>query len=76
MNNYPTNKELAAKIDDLPDEIIKRLDDRYLKKDDADKKFVTRREGAVVVGLLTVLSLCIAVVAGISNLVSNLFNRG
>lgn len=39
--------ELSKKFDTLPDEIIRRLDDRYLKKDDADERLITRRETRV-----------------------------
>lgn len=46
-----TNKDLeniAQEVRNLPEELIKRLDDRYLKKDDADSQFVTRIEAKVV----------------------------
>lgn len=46
--------DLNVKLDRLPDELIKRLDDRYLQKDDAPKQFITRREGKAanwVIGL-------------------------
>lgn len=36
--------KLEEKIDNLPDLIIERLDDRYLKKDDAPKRYITRLE--------------------------------
>lgn len=51
-----TNKDLeniAQEVRNLPEELIKRLDDRYLKKDDADSQFVTRMEAKVVGGVLS-----------------------
>lgn len=50
-------RELAKKMDNLPDKILERLDDRYLKKDDAPKQFFTRMEGKAISILL---SVCIA----------------
>jgi len=48
-------KELAEKVDKLPEEIIKRLDDRYLKKDDAPKQFYTRMEGRFFSSVLGII---------------------
>lgn len=53
-------KDLNKKMDELPGAIIARLDDRYLKKDDADDQLVTRRETRVV---STVLSVAVVILA-------------
>lgn len=60
MTDFPTNKDLAEKIDDLPDELIRRFDDRYLKKDDnvkawenADKRYIKRSDAGLIVGFAT-----------------------
>lgn len=47
-------KDLHEKIDKLPDVIIRRLDDRYYKKDIADNQFITRREARVANALITI----------------------
>ena len=40
--------KLEEKVDRLPDEIITRLDDRYVKKDEIEKRFITRAEMFVI----------------------------
>lgn len=56
--------KLEEKVDRLPDEIIARLDDRYVKKDEIDKRFVTRAELAflkwvlgILLGLLSIFTI-------------------
>lgn len=65
MTYSPSNKELARKIDDLPDEIIKRLDDRYLKQVDAAEEYISRRDGGVIAGFLTLAAVIAGAVATI-----------
>jgi hypothetical protein len=73
MAYSPTNKDLANKIDRLPDELIKRLDDRYLKKDDAEKQYLTRRDAGMVMGVVTGL---ITILIGAGQFFLSIFNRG
>lgn len=53
---------LRQDIKNLPDELIKRLDDRYVKKDDfakydekLTKKYVTWFAGKIAMGTLTLI---------------------
>lgn len=65
MSPYPTNRDLAQQIEELPDKLIQRLDDRYLKLSDAqlkfdaqEKRYYTRLEGraiSAIIGLAAVL---------------------
>lgn len=68
-----TNDDLAKKIDRLPDELIVRLDDRYLKKDDAEKTFLTRRDAGMVLGVVTGF---ITILIGAGQFFLSVFNRG
>lgn len=52
--------KLNEKMEQLPDVIIARLDDRYLKKDDADSRLITRRETRTV---SVVLSIAVTLLA-------------
>ncbi len=58
-----TLSSLEKKVDNLPDELIKRLDDRYLKKVDAENEFVTRREGKVATWIFSFAVLCLTAYA-------------
>lgn len=58
-------KSLNQKMDELPDTIISRLDDRYLKKDDADDRLVTRRETRMVSVILSVAVVLLGLWTGL-----------
>ena len=59
-----TNEELADKIDRIPEELIKRLDDRYYKKEDADKIFLKKETFAVVSSVLSFFIFILGVIGG------------
>lgn len=68
-----TNKELAKKIDDLPDKLIERLDDRYYKKEDVDNKFLLYVKKETVVIVTSVVSFMIFVLGAIGGFIVNLW---
>lgn len=59
--------KLNEKVEKLPDVIIARLDDRYLKKDDADNRMVTRRETRVVSLILSAAVTMLALYTGLKD---------
>lgn len=75
MTDFPTNRDLAQKIDELPDKLIPRFDDRYLKISDAqskfdsqDKRFYTRLEGRAVNTVIGLVALALGVWSNIKHL--------
>ena len=72
-----TNKELAQKIDELPDKLVRRLDDRYYKKGEVDDKFISadkiyvKKETVAIVG--SVLSLFMMILGGIGGYIIQLW---
>lgn len=69
---------IENKIDNLPDELIRRLDDRYFKKEDAhtylsgiqencEKKYVTMNSAKVAVGVFTFILVVLSIVDVIIN---------
>lgn len=60
-------ERLHEKLDKLPDLIVGRLDDRYLKKDGSDKIFITRREGGAVSVVLSIMVTVIAIWTGVTS---------
>lgn len=64
---------VETKIDNLPDEFIKRLDDRYLQKDAynksqacLDEKYPTRKEFKSVSWVLSLGLTIIGIISGIA----------
>ena len=64
---------VETKIDNLPDEFIKRLDDRYLQKDtfaacqlSVDEKYPTRKEFKSVSWVLSLGLTLIGIISGIA----------
>lgn len=64
---------VETKIDNLPDEFIKRLDDRYLQKDtfaacqlSLDEKYPTRKEFKSVSWVLSLGLTLIGIISGIA----------
>jgi preprotein translocase subunit Sss1 len=64
---------IETKIDSLPDEFIKRLDDRYLQKDtfaacqlSLDEKYPTRKEFKSVSWVLSLGLTLIGIISGIA----------
>ena len=63
--------KLEEKVDKLPDEIISRLDDRYVKKDEIDKRFVTRAELAFLKWFFGILLSILSFIAIIKDYIKN-----
>ena len=59
--------KLNDKMELLPDVIIARLDDRYLKKDDADDRLVTRRETRMVSVILSLAVILLGFWTGLKD---------
>jgi len=63
--------KLEEKVDRLPDEIIARLDDRYIKKDEIDKRFVTRAELAFLKWTFGIILTVLSIVAIVKDYIKN-----
>lgn len=80
----PTNEDIAKKLDDLPDILIARFDDRYEKKDVSNARqeenreymhsnFITKAQGKIVT---TTLSIGVSVLAFLGWFINNFQHKG
>ena len=62
-----SNVELARKIDELPDKLIKRLDDRYYKKEEVDDKltlYVSKGTFTIVASTISFFMFILGAIGG------------